>query len=128
MRWHEVRRRRVHSGLRRPSHWPPWGTVAHVPHLPPHSPYTGHMAKYEGPCARCGVHVERIIRPGREGLCVPCALRKSADHQRAMATGSHPDLEASRAAGREVARQIEAREGPWYERWRRGMAAAAGRA
>lgn len=127
MRWHGVRRRRVLSGLRRLSHWPLWDTVAYEPPLPLHSPYTRYMAKYEGPCARCGVRVERIIRPGRERLCVPCAIRKAADHQRALAAGTHPDLEASRAAGAEIARQIEAREGPWYEKWRRGMAAAAER-
>lgn len=85
------------------------------------------MARKKGPCERCGLPVDRVIRPGRQRLCLRCAIRKAEDQHRAMANGTHPDLERSRVNGEEVRRQIEAREGPWYEKWRDGMRAAAER-
>jgi hypothetical protein len=60
-------------------------------------------------------------------LCLDCALAKARDQTYAMHNRTHPDLHKSVSAGMEVARQIEAREGPLYEKWRDAMKAAAAR-
>lgn len=79
------------------------------------------MARYVGPCARCGEGVDRIIRAGRERLCVECAIAKHEDHCRTMADGTNPYLEHSRKGGEMVKHAIETRNGHIYEKWRNNI-------
>jgi hypothetical protein len=79
------------------------------------------MPRYRGPCLTCGVPVDRPIKPHRQNLCIDCAIEVGHEYHRALAAGTHPDLERMKAAGRETARQIRARRGPQYEKWRKGI-------
>lgn len=83
------------------------------------------MAKYVGPCARCGVHVDRVLRPKRDPLCVDCAIDKQLDYCRALAKREHPDLEKCAEAGRATAEAIANRRGHIYEKWQANVIRAA---
>ena len=82
------------------------------------------MAHYVGPCQECGVAVDRVIKPHRGRLCVACAIDVQRRHNFALGTGTHPDLEAYRQAGRVAGNQIRDRRGPAYDKWRQRIRAA----
>lgn len=67
------------------------------------------------------MHVDRRIKPGKEEICLECALRKMLEQQHGYADGTHPTLARSRAAGEETARALAARSGERYERWIAGV-------
>ena len=79
------------------------------------------MAQYNGPCNRCGVHVDRRIKPGKEEICLECALRKMLEQQHGYANGNHPALARSLEAGQETARALREKRGERYERWIAGV-------
>jgi hypothetical protein len=79
------------------------------------------MARYRGPCEDCGAPVDRVIRPERRKRCLDCAVTAQARVVKARQEGTDPGLEAMRLAGYETARQIEAQEGEYYEKWMRGI-------
>ena len=79
--------------------------------------YPAYVAKYVGPCNRCGQEISKQLRPGKEPLCLECANLKVAEHNRSMADGTNPQLHVSYQKGHEVRQQIKARKGPAYARW-----------
>lgn len=72
-------------------------------------------------CIDCGEWVEKYLQPGRKKVCLECGIRRGEEHNRRMASGQHEYLERARENGREVARQIEAKSGPAYEKWKARM-------
>ena len=76
-------------------------------------------------CIDCGEWADKY--PNRHGkkICTDCGIRRAAAHNRAMAAKTAPHMDRDRAFGLELARQIEAREGPLYEKWRDGIKRAA---
>lgn len=80
------------------------------------------MPTMRGPCAICGRDIEKYVRPGKQLLCLACAIQKSADHNRYK--HEHPGLDDPevRARAADQVTQYLNREGEWYERWRGGMA------
>jgi hypothetical protein len=79
------------------------------------------MVRYVGPCMDCGREVDRVLRPKRKYLCIDCATERADRQNRAMADGTDPGISKCYAAGHETARQIKAKRGPYYERWRAGI-------
>ena len=79
------------------------------------------MAQYIGPCNRCGEHVERRVKAGKEPLCLECAVRKMVEQQQGCANGTHPTLARSREAGERTRDALRARRGATYERWVAGV-------
>jgi len=84
------------------------------------------VKRYRGPCQHCGEPIDRKFRPGRERLCVDCALQKAAHQHRRAAAGVDPSIAKGNLHRAEFAAQVAARSGPLYDKWLAGILRAAG--
>jgi hypothetical protein len=84
------------------------------------------VKRYQGPCQHCGIAIDRKFRPGRERLCIDCALAKAAHQHRRAAAGVDSSIAKGNLARAEFAAQVAARSGPLYDKWLAGILRAAG--
>lgn len=72
-------------------------------------------------CTKCGRKMVGRHKPNPPWRCFECGIKASTAQITTMAAKTGPGFDKAVAAGREVQRQIAAKSGPLYDRWRAGM-------
>jgi hypothetical protein len=84
------------------------------------------MARYIGPCNRCGDPIDRTIKPRKEPLCFECAIAKMLEQQASYHARQGEGVAFSELVGADAGRQMRAKSGPAYEKWVAGLRRAIG--
>jgi hypothetical protein len=84
------------------------------------------MARFRGPCNRCGDPIDKKVRPGKEPLCFECALDKMRHQQASYHARRGEGLEYCELVGRKAGEEMRLRSGPAYEKWAASMRRALG--
>lgn len=69
-------------------------------------------------CDECGSAITGRLPPRPPWLCFNCRLKRTCAHLKAQHDKTHPTMAKSIAAGEATKRQIAAKSGPLYEKWK----------
>ena len=77
-------------------------------------------------CEDCGKTMTGRYKPKPPWRCFECGLANMVRGLERQHAKEGPEHEANVRRGKEIRRQVKARKGPYYDKWRAGMLVAAG--